>query len=62
MNLRILEGQEGMVLTEVIWLKREILEGSYEYGNEPSCSINFWDALMWLSDWTLLKKGSAPWR
>jgi hypothetical protein len=31
-----------------------------EHGNEPSDSITFSEILEWLSDWWLLKKGSAP--
>jgi hypothetical protein len=36
------------------------VEGSCEYGNEPSGSIKFWDILKYLQIWLLLKKGSAP--
>jgi hypothetical protein len=36
------------------------VEGSCEHGNEPSDSINFWEALEWLNNWRLLKKDSAP--
>jgi hypothetical protein len=28
---------------------------------EPSGSKKCWEILEWLSDWLLLKKGSAPW-
>jgi hypothetical protein len=37
------------------------VEGSCEYGNEPTGSIKFWDIPEQLSDWRLFKKGSAPW-
>jgi hypothetical protein len=37
------------------------MEGSCEHGNEPSGFIKCWEILQWLSDWWLLKKGSAPW-
>jgi hypothetical protein len=33
---------------------------SSEHGNELSGSIKCWEILEWLSDWWLLKKGSAP--
>jgi hypothetical protein len=36
------------------------VEGSCEYGNEPSGSITFWEILEKLSDWRLLKEDSAP--
>jgi hypothetical protein len=35
------------------------VEGFYEYGNGPSSSIKCWEILEELSDWRLLKKGSA---
>jgi hypothetical protein len=54
----ILEEYDGMVWTELIWLK--IGTGSCEHDNEPSGSINYWDILEWLHNWQLLKKGSAP--
>jgi hypothetical protein len=37
------------------------VEDSCEHGNEPSGCTEFWEILEWLSDWWLLKKGSAPW-
>jgi hypothetical protein len=36
------------------------VEGSYEYGTEPSGSIKFWEVLEWQHNWQFLKKGSAP--
>jgi hypothetical protein len=36
------------------------VEDSYEHGCEPSGSIKCCKILEWLSDWQLLKKGSAP--
>jgi hypothetical protein len=36
------------------------VEGSCEYGNEPSGPIKCWDVLEWLYNWQLLEKGSAP--
>jgi hypothetical protein len=36
------------------------VEGSCEHGNEPSGSIKCCEVLVKLSDWRLLKKGSAP--
>jgi hypothetical protein len=35
------------------------LDGSCEHGNEPLGSIKYWEILEWLSDWRLLKRGSA---
>jgi hypothetical protein len=35
------------------------VEGSCEYGNEPSASIKCWEILEYLSNQRLLKKGSA---
>jgi hypothetical protein len=35
--------------------------GSWEYGSEPSGSKKYCEILEQLSDWRLLKKGSAPW-
>jgi hypothetical protein len=52
---------EGVVWTGLIWLKIGPVEGCWEHGNEPSGSIKLWKILGWLSDWWLLKKGSAPW-
>jgi hypothetical protein len=37
------------------------VEGPYEHSNDPSGSIKCWEILEQLSDWQLLKKGSAPW-
>jgi hypothetical protein len=37
------------------------VEGSCEYGNEPSGSIKCWEVLEWLHNWRLLKKSTAPW-
>jgi hypothetical protein len=34
------------------------VEGCCEYGNEPSCSIKYWETLECLSNWPHLKKGS----
>jgi hypothetical protein len=34
--------------------------GSCEHGNKLSGSIKFWEILEYLSDWRLLKEGSAP--
>jgi hypothetical protein len=31
--------------------------GFFEYGNEPSASIKYWEALEWLHSWQLLQKG-----
>jgi hypothetical protein len=36
-------------------------ESSFEHSNESSGSMKFWEILEWLSDWRILKKGSAPW-
>jgi hypothetical protein len=33
-----------------------------EHGNEPFDSVKYWGFLEWLSDCSLLKKVSAPWR
>jgi hypothetical protein len=33
---------------------------SWEHGNEPSGSIKCWEALEYLHNWRLLRKGSAP--
>jgi hypothetical protein len=35
------------------------VEGSYEQGNEPSVSIKYLGFIEELTDWWLLKKGSA---
>jgi hypothetical protein len=32
-----------------------------EYGNEPAGSIKHREILEWLSDWRILKNGSASW-
>jgi hypothetical protein len=37
------------------------VEGSCQHGNELSGSVKCWEVLEQLSDWWLLKKGSAPW-
>jgi hypothetical protein len=37
------------------------VEGSYEHDNGPLVSIKCLQILELLSDWQLLKKGSAPW-
>jgi hypothetical protein len=42
------------------WIDLAEVEGSYEYGNEPSGSIKCWEVLELLHLWRLLKKGSAP--
>jgi hypothetical protein len=31
-----------------------------EHGNETTGSIKCWEALEWLHNWRLLKRGSAP--
>jgi hypothetical protein len=36
------------------------VEGSCEHSFEPSGSIKHWEVLVWLHNWRLLKKGSAP--
>jgi hypothetical protein len=36
------------------------VEGSCEYGNEPSGSIKCWEFLEWLHNWRLLEKGAGP--
>jgi hypothetical protein len=36
------------------------VEGSRGHVNEPLSSIKCWEILEWLSDWWLLKTGSAP--
>jgi hypothetical protein len=36
------------------------VEGSCEHGNELSGSLKYWEVLVWLHNWQLLKKGSAP--
>jgi hypothetical protein len=33
------------------------VEGSCEYGNEPSGSIKCWEILEWMHYWRFLKKG-----
>jgi hypothetical protein len=40
----ILERQDGVVLTGLIWLRIGTSEGSYEHGNDPSGSIKCWAA------------------
>jgi hypothetical protein len=37
------------------------VEGSCEYGNEPSVYIKFCEIIEKLGNWRLLKKGSVPW-
>jgi hypothetical protein len=37
------------------------MEGSFEYGNEPSGAIKYWEIFEKLSDWWLLKDASAQW-
>jgi hypothetical protein len=32
-----------------------LVEGSFQYGNEPSASLKCWEILEWLSNWWLLK-------
>jgi hypothetical protein len=34
--------------------------GSCEHGNEPSCSVKYWEVLEWLQNVRLIKKGSDP--
>jgi hypothetical protein len=36
------------------------VEGSCEHGDEPSGSLKCWEVPMWLHNWQLLRKGSAP--
>jgi hypothetical protein len=47
-----------VVWTGLIWFRI----WTSEYGNEPSGSVTRWEILEWLSDWQILKKGSAPWK
>jgi hypothetical protein len=47
--------------TGLIWLRIGTSGTSCEHGNELSGPIQFGKILQWLSDWWLLKKGSAPW-
>jgi hypothetical protein len=49
-----------VVWTGLIWLRRGTVEASCEHCNKLSGSIKFWEILEWMSDWRLLKKGSAP--
>jgi hypothetical protein len=51
-----------MVWTGFIWLRIGPVEGSCEYGNEPSGSMKCWEIFEWLHNWHLLKKDSVPWR
>jgi hypothetical protein len=37
------------------------VEGSYEHGTEPACSIKCWEIFEQLRSWRALRKGSAPW-
>jgi hypothetical protein len=48
-----------MVWTGLIWLRYRPVDNSCEHGDEPSGSIKYWVILEYLSDWRLLKKGSA---
>jgi hypothetical protein len=50
-----------MIWTAYIWLWIGVMEGLCEHGNEPSGSIKCWEIVEWLSNWWLLKEGSAPW-
>jgi hypothetical protein len=37
------------------------VKGSYEHGNEPAGSINFWEVLEQFYNWRLFKWDSVPW-
>jgi hypothetical protein len=37
------------------------MAGFCEHRNQPLVAIKFWEYLEWLSNWWLLRKGSAPW-
>jgi hypothetical protein len=56
----ILERQDGMVWTGLIWLRIGTGGGLFEHSDEPSGSVKCWEVLEWLHNWWLLKKGSAP--
>jgi hypothetical protein len=43
------------------WIHMAEDRASCEHGNEPSGSIKCWKILVYLGDWWLLKKDSAPW-
>jgi hypothetical protein len=53
--------QDVVVQTGLIWLRIGPVEGSCEHGNEPSGSVKFSEIVECLSDWQLLKMGSALW-
>jgi hypothetical protein len=37
------------------------MANSYEYSNEPSCSLRFKEFLEWPTNCWLIKRDSAPW-
>jgi hypothetical protein len=51
----MLDKQDGVVCTELIWLRIGTSGGSSEHGNEPWGSIKCWGLFEWLNDWRFLK-------
>jgi hypothetical protein len=60
-NIKMDLKQDGLVRTGLIWLRIGPVEGSCEHSNEPSATVKFSEFFECLSDWQLLKMGSAPW-
>jgi hypothetical protein len=58
MDLREI-GWDGMDLIDLAQ-DRDRWRALVNLGNEPSGSIKRWEVLVWLHNWQLLKKGSAP--
>jgi hypothetical protein len=57
----MLEKKNWRMWTGFIWLRIDITVGSCDHGNEPSGYIKYWEYLMPLRNYSILKKESLPW-
>jgi hypothetical protein len=57
--IKIVLREKGWHSMDWIDLAQVPVEGPCEHGDEPSSSLKCWEALEWLHDWQVLKKGSA---
>jgi hypothetical protein len=57
----ILEKQDGVVLSGLIYVRIGTKVNFCEHGNENSDSIKCWKILYDLRKWRLFEKGSSPW-